>query len=250
MKIKRILVSQPAPTELEKSPYFPLSKKYGIRIDYQKFFQIQGLTSFEFRSQKVSLSDFSAVIFNSKMSVDHFFRLVKDIRLELPETFKYFCISEAITLYLQNYIQIKKRKIFHSNQSTKELIDIIKKHKEDKFFIPTAENSYQEIEVALSEIGIDFKAAAMYRNIPSDLSNINPDDYDLFVFFSPSGVEGFAHNFPNFQQNDKLIAAFGKTTIDSLKFARFIVNIEAPNPKAPSMVAAIEQYLSQLSKRK
>lgn len=243
-------MSQPAPPELEKSPYFPLSKKYGIRVDYHKFFQVQGLTSLEFRSQKVSLSDFSAVIFNSKLAVDHFFRLVKEIRVDIPETFKYFCISEAITLYLQNYIQIKKRKIFHSNQSTKELIEIVKRHKEDKFFVPTAENSYQEIEILLSEEEMDFKAAAMYRNIPSDLSMINPEDYDMFVFFSPSGVEGFTHNFPNFKQENKCaIASFGKTTAESLKFAGFNVNIEAPTPQAPSMVAAIEQYLIQVTKK-
>lgn len=238
------------PSELEKSPYYPLSKKFGIKVDYHKFFQVQGLTSYEFRTQKVSLSDFTAVIFNSKLSVDHFFRLVKEIRVELPETFKYFCISEAIALYLQNYIQVRKRKLFHSNQSIKELVDIIKKHKEDKFFIPTAENSYQEIEVYLSNLEIQFQAAAMFRMVPSDLSDINPDDFEMFVFFSPSGVEGFSFNFPKFVQGERIIAGFGKTTIDSLKSAGFIVNIEAPSPQAPSMATAIEQYLIQSSKRK
>jgi uroporphyrinogen-III synthase len=253
LKIKRILISQPAPTELEKSPFFPLSKKYNIKLDYSKFFQVEGLTSLEFRLQKVSLFDHTAVIFTSKNSVDHYFRIAKDIRLENFNSMKFFSVSEAISLYLQKYIQFRKRKIFSANQSIRELIELIKKHREEKFFLPMSENSGQDtdsLKESLTSLEIDHVAAAMYRSVPSDLSMINPEDYEMFVLFSPVGVQGFRANFPDFEQGERLIAAFGNGTQEASAQAGFIVNIPAPTETAPSMASAIEEYLSTIMKPK
>ena len=251
MKIKRAIISQPTPVELEKSPYYFLTKKYNIKVDYLKFFQIEGLPSLEFRQQKVSLFDYNAVIFTSKQSVDHYFRIARDIRLEITENMKYFCISEAIALYLQKYTSFRKRKNLHANQSSKELIELIKKHRTEKFFLPTSESAGHEIDVlkeAMITLDIDHATAAMYRSIPSDLSNFEPNLYDMFVLFSPVGVQGFTTTFPDFQQEERIFAAHGKGTQDALAQAGLTVNIPAPTATAASMPAAIEDYLAKIMK--
>ena len=253
MKIKRAIISQPTPAELEKSPYYFLTKKYNIKIDYFKFFQIEGLSSLEFRQQKVSLFDYNAVIFTSKHSVDHYFRIAKDIRMDITEEMKYFCVSEAIALYLQKYTSFRKRKNLHANQSSKELIELIKKHRTEKFFLPTSENVGNETDAlkeAMATFNIDHASAVMYRSVPSDLSAINPDDYDIFAFFSPVGVQGFSSSFPDFQQDERIIAAYGKGTQDALIQAGMTVNIPAPTTTAQSMPTAIEEYLAKILKPK
>lgn len=253
MKIKRILISQPAPADPEKAPLYPLFKKFSIDLDYMKFFQVDGLSSLEFRQQKVSLFDYNAVIFTSKNSVDHYFRIAKDVRMENFENMKFFSISEAISLYLQKYIPFRKRKIFSANQSSKDLIDLIKKHRGEKFFLPVSENSGQETDAlkeALVSLEIEHASAAMYRSVPSDLSEINPEDFDMFVLFSPIGVQSLKANFPDFQQGEKLIAAFGKGTQDALIQEGFRVDIPAPTPTAPSMGAAVDEYVSAIMKPK
>lgn len=251
MKIKQILISQPAPADPEKSPFFPVSKKYNLKLDYYKFFQIEGLTSLEFRQQKVSLFDYNAVIFTSRNSVDHFFRIAKEVRLENYDAMKFFSISETISLYLQKYIQFRKRKIFSAKESTKDLMDLIKKHREEKFFLPTSENSGQDTDAlkeGLVALNIEHASAAMYRSVPSDLSSINPEDYEMFVLFSPIGVQSFKENFPDFEQGERLIAAFGKGTQEAAVQAGFTVSIPAPTETAPSMAAAVEEYLTTIMK--
>ena len=251
MKIKRAIISQPTPVEPEKSPYYFMTKKYNIKVDYFKFFQIEGYSSLEFRQQKISLFDYNAVIFTSKHAVDHYFRIARDIRLEITEETKYLCISEAIALYLQKYTAFRKRKNLHANQSPKDLIDLIKKHRTERFFLPTSENAGQEIDTlkdAMTALDIAHASAAMYRSLPCDLSAINPDDYEIFAFFSPVGVQGFTTSFPDFQQDERIIAAYGKGTQDALIQAGLTVNIPAPTPTAQSMPAAIETYLAKILK--
>jgi uroporphyrinogen-III synthase len=239
------------PAELEKSPYYFLTKKYNIKVDYLKFFQIEGLPSLEFRQQKVSLFDYSSVIFTSKHSVDHYFRIAKDIRLEITESMKYFCVSEAIALYLQKYTSFRKRKNLHANQSHKELVELIKKHRTEKFFLPISENAGTDTDAlkeALTALNVDHASAAMYRSVPSDLSSFDPLVYDMFVLFSPIGVQGFTTTFPDFQQEERIFAAHGKGTQEALTQSGLIVNIPAPTATAPSMPAAIEEYLAKIMK--
>ena len=251
MKIKRAIISQPTPVELEKSPYYFLTKKYNIKVDYLKFFQIEGLSSLEFRQQKISLFDYSAVIFTSKQSVDHYFRLAKEVRLEATESMKYFCISEAIALYLQKYTSFRKRKNLHAHQSHKELVELVKKHRTEKFFLPVSENAGNETDAlkeALVALDIAHASASMYRSVPSDLSSLDPTIYDMFVLFSPIGVQGFSASFPDFQQEERVFAAYGKGTQEALIQAGLTVNISAPTPTAQSMPAAIETYLAKIMK--
>jgi len=251
LKIKRAIISQPTPVELEKSPYYFLTKKYNIKVDYLKFFQIEGLSSLEFRQQKTSLFDYNAVIFTSKHSVDHYFRIAKEIRLEITESMKYFCISETIALYLQKYTSFRKRKNLHANQSHKELVELVKKHRNEKFFLPISENAGNETDAlieALVTLDIAHASAAMYRSVPSDLSAIDPTAYDMFVLFSPIGVQGFTTSFPDFQQEERVFAAYGKGTQEALTQAGLTVNITAPTPTAQSMPAAIEGYLAKIMK--
>ncbi|MCL2510763.1 MAG: uroporphyrinogen-III synthase [Bacteroidales bacterium] len=251
MKIKRAIVSQPTPAELEKSPYYFLTKKYNIKVDYLKFFQIEGLSSLEFRQQKISLFDYSAVIFTSKHSVDHYFRIAKDIRLEITENMRYFCVSEAVALYLQKYTSFRKRKNLHANQSHKELIDLVKKHRTEKFFLPISENAGNETDAlkdSLVALKVEHTSAVMYRSVPSDLSSLDPNAYDMFVLFSPIGVQGFKASFPDFQQEERLFAAYGKGTQEAMIQAGLTVNIPAPTPTIQSMPTAIEAYLAKIMK--
>jgi len=238
------------PAELEKSPYYFLTKKYNIKVDYFKFFQIEGLSSLEFRQQKISLFDYNAVIFTSKQSVDNYFRITKEIRLECTENMKYFCVTEAIALYLQKYTSFRKRKNLHA-RSHKELLDLIKKHRTEKFFLPTSENAGNETDAlkdSLTALGIEHSSAAMYRSVPTDLSALDPTVYELFVLFSPIGVQGFVTSFPDFQQEERIFAAYGNGTQDALTQAGFTVSIPAPTKTAQSMPTAIEEYLAKIMK--
>jgi uroporphyrinogen-III synthase len=251
LKIKRAIISQPTPAELEKSPYYFLTKKYNIKVDYFKFFQIEGLSSLEFRQQKISLFDYNAVIFTSKHSVDHYFRIAKDVRLEVTENMKYFCMSETIALYLQKYTSFRKRKNLHANHSPKELMDLIRKHRTEKFFLPMSENAGNETDAlkeSLIALDIDYASGVMFRSVPCDLSALNPNDYEMFVLFSPIGVQGFITSFSDFQQEERIFAAHGKGTQEALAQAGLTVNISAPTATAPSMPTAIEEYLAKIMK--
>ena len=247
MKIKNVLVSQPKPSELEKSPYYELMTDYNINLDFRKFIQIEGVTSKEFRESKIRIIDHTAVILTSRNAVDHFFRLCDELRVEVPDTMKYFCTSESTAYYLQKYVQFRKRKIFHGNQNVKQLVEIIKKHKDEKFILPTSEDGKKPIMTYLDKEGIKYTKAVMYRTLPSDLSDLQLDSYDLLIFFSPTGVESLFKNFPDFQQDNKLIAAFGPNTKKALKNHGLKLDIEAPTKKSPSMTMAIKEYLNNKS---
>jgi uroporphyrinogen-III synthase len=244
LKVKNILVSQPKP-ENEKSPYFELARKYNLSIDFQMFIKIEGVSASDFRKDKVRILDYTAVILTSKNAVDHFFRICKEMRVNINETMKYFCISESTALYLQKYIQYRKRKIFHGNENVKTLIELIKKHREEKYLLPCSDVHKQDIPKLLTANKIDYTKAIIYRTLCTDLTSLNISKYDMLVFFSPSTITSLFKNFPEYKQNNTLIAAFGSATGKAVKKAGLTLNIEAPKPKSPSMTSAIEQFLSK-----
>ena len=249
MKIKRILVSQPQPADLEKSPYGQLARNLGIDIDFQKFIKVEGVEAKDFRKSRVQILDHTAIIFTSRNSVDHFFRMCKDLRIDVPDDMKYFCISEATAFYLQKYVQYRKRKIFHGKQNFEELLEIIKKHKDEKYLLPCSDIHKVSISQLLQKSGIQFTKAIFYKTLASDLSGVDIKRYDMLIFFSPSGIKSLFKNFPDFEQNSTLIAAFGPTTAKAVKDAGLKLNIGAPTKTAPSMTMAIEEYLMKAGKK-
>lgn len=242
--IKNILISQPEPTDLLKNQYKALSSKYEVEFTFYKFFDVVGISNREFRDAKISILDHSAVIFTSKLSVDNYFRLAKELRLTIPETMKYFCITETVANYMQNYVQYRKRKIFYGKLTFKDLVDVIAKHKEEKFIIPCAEDSSIDYFNMLDAAKIKYTKAVMYRSEPKDLTNIDIKKFDMIAMFSPIGVKSFVQSFPQITSEDIFIAAFGTTTQTALKSAKLKTYIPAPTKEAPSMIMAIDKFLS------
>lgn len=249
MKIKTILISQPDPGTA-KSPYSDLVDTLNVKIDFRPFTEIEGVTAKEFRQTRIHILDYTAVIFNSRTSIDHFFRLAQELRVAIPDTMKYFCISEAAAFYLQKYIVYRKRKIFYANGTMPDLMDIMKKHKNEKYLLPLSDIHSQEIPKLLDKAGFKYTSAVFYRTVSSDLSDLKDVNYDIIVFFSPSGIKSLFQNFPEFKQNDTRIASFGSSTAHAVKEAGLTVNIEAPTPEAPSMTMALEQYIKNANKIK
>jgi len=247
LKIKKILVSQPKPQN-EKSPYFELAKKHNLKIDFRSFIHIEGIAAKEFRQSRIDISSHSAVIFTSKTSIDHFFRICEEMRVLIPHSLKYFCVSESIAYYLQKYIVYRKRKVFVGTNNFKGLTDLILKHNEEKFLVPLSDMHKPEIPEQLNKNKIKYSIAILYRTICSDLSDLSDVNYDILVFFSPSGIKSLLKNFPDFKQNNTKIAAFGPTTIKAVKKAGLHLDIEAPTSKAPSMTMALEQYITNHNK--
>ncbi|MBA7519960.1 hypothetical protein ES705_12048 [subsurface metagenome] len=247
MKIKKILVSQPKPQN-EKSPYFELAKKHNLKIDFRSFIHIEGIAAKEFRQSRINISSHSAVIFTSKTAIDHFFRICEEMRVPIPDSLKYFCVSGSIANYLQKYIVYRKRKVFVGTNNFKGLMELILKHNEEKFLVPLSDMHKPEIPEQLDKNKINYSIAILYRTICSDLSDLSDVNYDILVFFSPSGIKSLLKNFPDFKQNNKKIAAFGPTTIQAVKKAGLHLDIEAPTSKAPSMTMALEQYITNHNK--
>ncbi|MBL4654943.1 MAG: uroporphyrinogen-III synthase [Bacteroidia bacterium] len=246
-QVKKILVSQPKP-ETEKSPYFDLAKKYGLQIDFRPFIHVEGIEAKKFRKSRINILDHTAIIFTSRNAIDHFFRVCTDLRIEILATMKYFCISEAVALYLQKYIQYRKRKVFFGKQTTSELLEVINKHPEEKYLFPCSDIHKKDIPDFLKDNNFTFSIAVIYRTVASDLSDLEKVDYDMIAFFSPSGVKSLFKNFPDFKQNDTRIAAFGPTSHKAVLDAGLILDVQAPMPNAPSMTMAIEQYIKRVNK--
>ncbi len=242
--IKNILISQPAPADIAKSQYKTLIDKYGVNLTFFKFFDVVGVTTREFRDSRIALLDYSAVIMTSKLAVDNYFRLAKELRVTIPESMKYFCISDTIANYLQNYVQYRKRKIFYGKITFSDLVEVILKHKDETFLFPCAEDSSLDYFKLLEQSKIQFQKAVMYRSEVKDLSSINIKDFDMVAMFSPIGVKSFVHNFPEANNDNILIAAFGATTQAALKSAKLKTYIPAPTKEYPSMVMAIDKFLS------
>jgi uroporphyrinogen-III synthase len=243
-KVTSILVSQPVPTD-DKSPYFTIAKKYGIKVDFRAFIEVVGVDLKEFKKQKIEILSHSAVIFTSRNAVDNFFRICAEGKIEVPADMKYFCVSEQTANYLQKYIVIRKRKIFVGQKTATDLIEIIKKHKSENFLFPCSNIRKEDIPIFLHENGFKFSEAVIYKTVASDLSNLADVNYDIIAFFSPSGIHSLFVNFPKFKQNKTRIAAFGPTTGKAVKEAGLILDIEAPLPNAPSMTGALELYIKK-----
>jgi uroporphyrinogen-III synthase len=241
-KVKSILVTQEEPTDAN-SPYLKLSERYNVKIDFRPFIQVEAVPVKEFRKQKVDILQHTAVIFTSRHSVDHFFQICLELKLEMPADMKYFCISDQTSNYLQKYIVIRKRKIFTGLKDTKDLLEIIKKHKNEKFLFPCSDIRKNDIPDFLTDNGFHFTEAVMYQTVAANLSDLKNVYYDILAFFSPSGINSLLINFPDFVQNSTRIAAFGPTTAKAVKDANFVLDIEAPLPNAPSMTGALELYI-------
>jgi uroporphyrinogen-III synthase len=248
LKVKSILVTQPKP-ETDKSPYFDLAKKYTVKVDFREFIHVEGIPAKDFRKERVNLMDYGAVIMTSRNAVDHYFRMCSEMRVTVPDTMKYFCISESTAYYLQKYVQYRKRKIFHGKQTFNDLIDVIKKHKEEKFLYPCTDIHKEDIPEILDKHNIQYTKAILYKTVCSDLSDLDNVTYDVIVFFSPSGITSLFKNFPKFKQNKTRLAAFGPTTAKAILDAGLKVNIQAPKPGTPSMTMALEEYIKVVNKK-
>lgn len=249
MKIKRILVSQPKPISA-KSPYFEFAERNNVKVDFRPFIQVEGVSSKEYRQTRINILDHTAVILTSRTAIDHFFRICNELRITVPDSFKYFCISEATAFYLQKYIIYRKRKIFYGDGTFSDLAEILKKHMDEKYLVPLSHIHKPEIPEMLDEIKVKYTKAILYKTVSSDLSDLKDVNYDILVFYSPSGITSLFQNFPDFQQNEIKIASFGPSTAQAVKEAGLRLDIEAPNPQAPSMTMALEQFIRKQNKGK
>lgn len=243
MKVKKILVSQPKPSS-EKSPYFEIADKYNVEIVFRPFIKVEGLSAKEFRQSKISISDFTAVIFTARTAVDHFFRLCQEMRISIPDTMKYFCTTESIALYLQKYTIYRKRKIFHgSTGKLDDLLPFFKKHDKDRYLYAVSDVHKDDTSI-LDNAGVNYTKAVMYRTVSNDFAENEVFDYDMLLFFSPSGIASLKKNFPGFEQADIAIGCFGSNTAQAVRDAGLRLDLQAPSPGAPSMTAALEQFLA------
>jgi uroporphyrinogen-III synthase len=248
MKIKTILVSQPEP-KVENSPYFDLSERHKVKIDFRPFIHVEGVSSKEIRQEKIDLSKFTAIILTSRNAVDHFFRVAEEMRFKVPDSMRYFCQSEAVAYYLQKYVVYRKRKIYVGKRLFADLIPLIKKFKDETFLLPTTDKVKPSVPQLLNDLNINWTQATFYKTVISDLSDLEDVFYDILVFFSPSGIESLFHNFPEFKQNDTRIAVFGNTTIKAVEAKGLRVDIAAPTPETPSMTMALKKYIQEVVKK-
>lgn len=245
MKIKKVLVSQPKPTS-EKSPYFDIAEKYGVKIDFRPFIKVESLSAKEFRQQKVSILDHTAIVFTSRHAIDHFFNLCVELRVTIPETMKYFCTSETIALYIQKYVQYRKRKVFFgATGKFADLVPLMVKHNTEKYFVPMSDVHNDEVKDLLNKNKIQHTEAVMYRTVSNDFKPEEMSDYDMLVFFSPAGIQSLMKNFPGFEQKDIAIGCFGPTTAKAVKEAGLRLDLEAPSAAAPSMPAALDLFIGE-----
>jgi len=245
LKIRKILVSQPEPTT-PKSPYFDLAEQNNVKIDFRPFIQVEGIDVKEFRQQKVSILDHGAVIFTSRTAIDIYFRIAEEMRLTIPDSMKYFCISEATAFYLQKYIVYRKRKIFFSQTGRIEgLSNYFTKHSKEKFLFPLPEEHNEDITQLLDQKKLDYTKSVMYRTVSNTFPENEKLDYDMIIFFSPLGIQSLVKNFPDYKQGDTAIGCFGSTTAKAVEEAGFRLDCEAPQPEYPSMVAALDAFLKE-----
>ncbi len=249
MKIKKILVSQPQPTS-EKSPYYEISERYGVKIDFRPFIKVEPILAKEFRTQRVSILDYTAIIFNARHGIDHFFRLCEELRVTVPETMKYFCVSESVAVYLQHYIHYRKRKVFYgATGKMADLVTIMNKHADEKYLLITSDVQNEETNSALEKSKITFTKATMYKTVSNDFGPDEEFNYDMLLFFSPVGIASLLKNFPDFVQGDIQIGCFGATTAQAVRDAGLRLDLEAPLPGIPSMTMALENFMKEYTKK-
>lgn len=243
--LKKILVSQPKPTS-EKSPYFDLAERFGVEFVFRPFIKVEGISSLEFRQQKVSIPDYTAIVFTSRHAIDNFFKLAKELRVVIPEDLKYFCVTETIALYIQKYVQYRKRKVFFGTTGKiDDLIPTMAKHKTEKYLVPMSDVHNDSVAKMLDAKKLHHKECVMYRTVSNDFTKeeIENFDYDMLIFFSPAGVNSLTKNFPDFNQDKVAIATFGPATAKAVKDAGLRLDLEAPTEKYPSMTGALQHYL-------
>ncbi|MBQ8486544.1 MAG: uroporphyrinogen-III synthase [Prevotella sp.] len=246
--IKKILVSQPKPAS-EKSPYFDIASKFDVELVFRPFIKVEGMSAKEFRTQKVSILDYTAIVFTSRHAIDHFFTLAKELRVNIPEDMKYFCVTETIALYIQKYVQYRKRKVFFGTTGrVDDLIPTMVKHKTEKYLVPMSDVHNDSLTMLLDSKKLHHKEVVMYRTVSNDFTpeEVKNFDYDMLLFFSPSGIEALIKNFPNFEQGEIAIGTFGPATAKAAKDAGLRLDIEAPTEKYPSMTGALQHYLFEI----
>ena len=243
--IKKILVSQPEPSS-EKSPYFDIANDFGVELVFRPFIKVEGLSSKEFRQQKIGLLDFTAVVFTSRHAIDNYFKLAKEMRITIPEDMKYFCVTETIALYIQKYVQYRKRKVFFGTTGKLDsLIPTMVKHKNEKYLVPLSDVHNDDVQRLLDAKKLNHKECVMYRTVSNNFTEeeVKNFDSDMLVFFSPTGIKAFTKNFPDFKQGDVRIATFGPATAKAVEDEGFRLDLEAPTKEHPSMTAALRWYL-------
>lgn len=248
--VKKVLITQPKP-EGDRSPYFDLAKKYNLELHFHPFIIVEGIPSKEFRKQKIEIANYTAVIFTSRNAIDHFFRICEEMKINISQDTKYFCITEAVALYLQKFILYRKRKVFYGADGTnKSLFDVINKHKEnEKFLYPCSESFDSEITNWLKTHNCEFATPVLYRIISNNIKDVMAREFDVICFFTPGGVRSLIENLPKFKQNGTKIGAFGTNTFKAVEDAGLSLDIKAPQPMAPSMVSALELYLNAGKKK-
>lgn len=245
MKVKKVLISQPAP-ETGKSPYYEIAEKYNLTLDFHPFIRVEGIDSKEFKQQKVGILDFTAVVFTARTAVDHFFRICEDMKIIVPDTMMYFCTSESVALYLQKYTVYRKRKIFFGATGKIEgLSNVFEKHKKEKFLVPVSETHAPNVTEMLDKKKLDYQKAIMYRTVSNTITEEAIMSYDMLVFFSPSGIASLFENAPGFKQEARVIGCFGESTAQAVAKAGLVLNCQAPRPEFPSMTAALESFIKE-----
>jgi uroporphyrinogen-III synthase len=245
LKVGSILITQPRP-ETEKSPYFDLAKKYEIKLDFYPFIRVEGLSGKDFRKQRVDIAEYTAIIFTSRYAVDHFFRICEELKVKVSQDMKYFCITEAVALYLQKFILYRKRKVFYSaDGSTQGLLDVISKHKNEKYILPVTDSAKNDIALHLIKHNIKYAEGTLYRMVSNDIAAVMAAAYDMIVFFSPFSVQTLFDFNPEFKQNGTLFGAFGPTTSKAVEDSGLNLHVRAPAANAPSMVSALELFLAK-----
>ena len=251
--IQRILITQPRP-ESEKSPYFELERKYSVKLDFHPFIRLEGIPARDFRKQKIEIPNYTGIIFTSRNAIDHFFRMCEEMKVSVSQDTKYFCITEAVALYLQKFILYRKRKVFYGADGTnKSMFDVINKHKANEKFMYVCSENQQDNEIVnwLKSNNCEFTMAFMYRSVSSDVKEVlTQTDYDVICFFTPSGVKSLFDNLPKFKQNGTVLGAFGTNTFRAIEEKGLKLEIKAPQPQTPSMVAALDQFLASTKKKK
>ena len=243
--IKKILVSQPQPSS-EKSPYYDIASRFEVELVFRPFIKVEGITSKEFRAQRVNILDYTAIVFTSRHAIDHFFTLAKELRVAIPEDMKYFCVTETISLYIQKYVQYRKRKVFFGTTGKiDDLLPAMVKHKNEKYLVPMSDVHNNSVTTLLDSKKLNHCECVMYRTVSNDFTpeEVKTFDYDMLIFFSPSGIEALTKNFPNFDQGDIAIATFGPATAKAARDAGLRLDLEAPSEKYPSMTGALQHYL-------
>lgn len=245
MKISSILISQPTPAVVEKSPYYEIQSKYKVKVDYRPFIKVEGVSLKEFRSQRIEILDHTAIIFTSRTTVDHFFRICEEARVTIPETMKYLCNTEAVALYLQKYIVYRKRKISFANGTFPNFMELIMKHKSEKMLLILSEPHKPELPDTMAKLKLNFDKVILSRTVGADMSGLDVSKYDMLVFFSPAEISSLTTAFG--VDNMPMIATFGDGTTRAAINAGLTVRVMAPTPEAPSMSKAIDVFLKKMA---